>query len=97
MGVSEPGARDDEAHGLGQLRLGAQQLLGVDQREQLGGLVPAGLGDVALDLADDGEQGGEGPAAAHSAIAAGTRGWSVRAVVEAWRRPARPATRRSAR
>jgi hypothetical protein len=47
----------DQAHRRGQLGLGPQQLLGLHQGEQLRRLVPAGLRDVALDLADHGLQG----------------------------------------
>ena len=56
-GVSAAGSAGDQAHRRGELRLGAQQLLGLDQCEQLRRLVPSGLGDVALDLSDDGLQG----------------------------------------
>jgi hypothetical protein len=51
-----PGHRGHDAQGAGQLRLGGQQRLGLDQREQVRRLVPAGLGDVRLHLAHDGVQ-----------------------------------------
>ncbi len=50
------GGAGDDAHRRRQLRLGPQQLLGVDQREQLRRLVPAGLRHVALHLSDHGLQ-----------------------------------------
>ena len=42
---------------LGELRLALEQVGGVDEREQLGGLVPPGARGVLLDLADDLGQG----------------------------------------
>ena len=45
-----------QPHGPGQLRLGPEQLLGVDEGEQLRRLIPAGFRDVHLNFADNGEQ-----------------------------------------
>ena len=55
----------DQAHGGRQLGLGPQQLLGIDQREQLGWLIPTGLGQVDLNLTDDRQQRAHADILAH--------------------------------
>ena len=51
------GAGRVDAEQAGELRLALEQVGGVDEREQLGRLVPAGPRGVLLDLADDLGQG----------------------------------------